>query len=75
MPAGVPETLTYSFTAVSASTSLTFMDISGFDSNAGWIDNVGIEVVPEPTTTMIFGVLLVPFGARMLRALRKNRVA
>jgi len=75
MPAGVPEVLTYSFTAVSASTTLTFMDTSGFDSNAGWIDNVTIEAVPEPTTTMIFGALLVPFGARILRTLRKNRGA
>jgi hypothetical protein len=75
VPAGVPEVLTYSFTAVSASTALTFMDTSGFDSNAGWIDNVTIEAVPEPTTTMIFGALLVPFGARILRTLRKNRGA
>ena len=75
MPAGVSEGLTYFFTAVSGSTSLTFMDTSGFDSNAGWIDNVTIEAVPEPATTVIFGAFLVPFGARMLRALRKNRVA
>ena len=75
VPAGVPEVLTYSFTAVSASTTLTFMDTSGFDSNAGWIDNVAIQVVPEPTTTMIFGALLVPFGARALRTLRKTRTA
>jgi hypothetical protein len=75
VPAGVPEVLTYSFTAVSGSTTLTFMDTSGFDSNAGWIDNVAIQVVPEPTTTMIFGALLVPFGARTLRTLRKNRTA
>ena len=75
VPAGVPEVLTYSFTAAAASTTLTFMDTSGFDSNAGWIDNVAIEVVPEPTTTMIFGALLVPFGVRTLRTLRKTRTA
>jgi len=75
LPPGVQEELTYVFTAVSASTTLTFMDTSGFDSNAGWIDNVAIEVVPEPTTTMIVGALLVPFGVRTLRTLRKNRVA
>jgi hypothetical protein len=51
------------------------MDTSGFDSNAGWIDNVAIQAVPEPTTMMIFGALVVPFGARILRTLRKNRVA
>ena len=75
LPAGVPQVLTYSFTAVSPTTTLTFMDTSGFDSNAGWIDKVAIQAVPEPTTTMIFGALLVPFGARILRTLRKNRVA
>jgi hypothetical protein len=75
LPAGVPQVLTYSFTAVSGSTTLTFMDTSGFDSNAGWIDNVAIQAVPEPTTMMIFGALVVPFGARILRTLRKNRVA
>jgi len=75
VPAGVPEVITYSFTAAAASTTLTFMDTSSFDSNAGWIDNVTIEPVPEPATTMIFGALLVPFGVRTLRTLRKNRVA
>jgi hypothetical protein len=74
LPAGVQEELTYSFTADSASTTLTFMDTSGFDSNAGWIDNVAIELVPEPPATMLVGVLLAPFGARALRTLRKNRV-
>ena len=75
LPPGVSEGLTYSFTAASASTTLTFMDTSGFDSNAGWIDNVAIQAVPEPTTMMIFGALLVPFGARTLRILRKSRAA
>lgn len=75
LPAGVPEVLTYSFTAAATSTTLTFMDTSGFDSNAGWIDNVTIAAVPEPATTMIFGAMLVPFGVGALRTLRKNRVA
>jgi hypothetical protein len=75
LPAGVSKVLTYSFTAASTSTALTFMDTSGFDSNAGWIDNVTIQVVPEPATTTIFGALLVPFGVKLLRIRRKNRVA
>ena len=49
---GIPDRtttpLTYSFTATSDSTTLTFMNISGFDSNAGWIDNVSLVAVPEP---------------------------
>lgn len=76
VPPGVSEVLTYSFAAVSANTTLTFMETSGFDSNASWIDNVTIEAVPEPAApTMIFGALLASFGVRVLRTLRKIRVA
>jgi hypothetical protein len=55
LPAGVPGlSLSYSFTANATSTILTFMDASGYDSNAGWIDNVAIQVVPEPTSVGCF---------------------
>ncbi len=53
------------FTAVSGSTTLTLMDISGFDSNAGWIDNVSIEVVPEPGTIAIISIALLPSAIRL----------
>lgn len=72
LPAGVPEVLTYSFTANATSTTLTFLDLSQMDSNAGWIDNITITSVPEPSTTIIFGALLVPFCVRLAR---KHRVA
>jgi hypothetical protein len=72
VPAGVPQALTYSFTAVSTSTTLTFLDTSGFDSNAGWIDNVSLALVPEPPTMIAGALLLLPFGASTLRILRKR---
>ncbi len=65
LPPGIPKVLTYSFTAVSSTTTLTFMDTSGFDSNAGWIDNVGIAVVPEPSTIAIISIALLPFAMRL----------
>ncbi|HEY5298613.1 MAG TPA: hypothetical protein VIK59_11900 [Verrucomicrobiae bacterium] len=56
LPAGVPQSPTYLFVATSTSTALTFMDLSGYDSNAGWIDNVAIQAVPEPMTVTILGL-------------------
>ena len=75
LPAGTPEVLTYSFTAASSSTTLTFMDTSGTDSNAGWIDNVAIQAVPEPAPGVIAAAFLLPFGLMFLRNLRRKRVA
>ena len=46
--AGLGESLAYDFVATTATTALTFMDASGFDSNAGWTDNVSVVAVPEP---------------------------
>ena len=40
-------TVTYDFTATATSTILTLRDLSGFDSNAAWIDNVTVNAVPE----------------------------
>ena len=76
-PAGslVPVVLNYQFVATSATTTLTFMDATGYDSNAGWIDNVRISAVPEPTTMLAGALLLLPFGASAFRILRKNRKA
>jgi hypothetical protein len=72
---GVTRNLTYTFTADATTSTLTFMDTSGFDSNAGWIDNVGVSAVPE-TTTMIMGAMLfLPFGMGTLRMLRKSHMA
>ncbi len=71
LPAGQPQVLSYLFAAISGSTTLTLMDISGFDSNAGWIDNVAIEVIPEPGTIAIISISLLPSAIR-LRLLRKR---
>jgi hypothetical protein len=64
--------LTYVFTANNASSTVTFMDTSGFDSNAGWIDNVSLTAVPETTTMIAGALLLLPFGASTLRVLRRR---
>jgi hypothetical protein len=73
---GTTRNLTYTFTAGATTSTLTFMDTSGFDSNAGWIDNVGISAaVPEPTTMVAGAMLLLPFGFSTLRMLRKTRTA
>ena len=53
VPAGFGESLVYDFVAASTTTTLTFMDASGYDSNAGWIDNVTVEAVPEPTAFIL----------------------
>lgn len=68
LPAGVPEVLTYSFTAASASTTLTFLETSGFDSNASWIDNITITAVPEPTTAAMLVVGFCALGLARRRA-------
>ena len=57
----------------------TIATMPGFDAaNPGGVTYNFISDVPEPTTmsmTMIAGALLLPFGARRLRMLRKNRTA
>lgn len=68
----IPVILSYSFVATSSATTLTFMDATGKDSNAGWIDNVSIVAVPEPATTIAAALLLLPFGASTIRILRRS---
>lgn len=67
----VPVSLSYLFTAIGTSTTLTFMDVTGKDSNAGWLDNVSISAVPEPATMIAGALLLLPFGVSTLRRFRK----
>jgi hypothetical protein len=76
-PAGnlIPVILSYSFVATTSMTTLTFMDVTGTDSNAGWIDNVSLVAVPEPTTIVAGALLLLPFGASLVRIMRKKREA
>lgn len=75
VPAGVNTVLTYYFTAISSATTLTFMDLTGFDSNAGWIDNVDLVAVPEPASVIAAALLLLPFGASTFRILRNHKQA
>lgn len=70
----IANSLTYTFTAAGADT-ITFQDLTGFDSNAGWIDNVRISAVPEPTTVIAGALLLLPLGASAIRFVRRNRGA
>lgn len=56
VPAGAGQTLTYDFAATTTATTLTFMDASGYDSNAGWIDNVSVAAVPEPATFSLVAI-------------------
>jgi len=68
LPAGVTERLRYSFTATAGSTTLTFMEPAGIDSNGAWMDNVAISVVPEPDQYVAaFGVALLGTGVWLRR--------
>jgi len=73
MPPGISEVLTYSFTAASDSTTLTFMELSGHDYNSGWIDNLTIQTVPEPSAAamMILCGFVSPFFVRRYLGIRK----
>jgi hypothetical protein len=48
------------------------MDLTGFDSNAGWIDNVSLIAVPETGTVLAGAILLLPFGISTIRVLRRK---
>ena len=74
MPPGISEVLTYSFTAASDSTTLTFMELSGHDYNSGWIDNLTIQTVPEPSAAamMILCGFVSPFFVRRYFGIRKS---
>ena len=58
-------TVTYDFVATGSSTTLAIKDQSGgFDSNAAWIDNVTINLVPEFSHWSLFaGFGLLVFGS------------
>ena len=47
---GSGASVSYSFKATGTSTILSLYEATGYDSNAGWIDNVVVSAVPEPTT-------------------------
>ena len=45
------------FTSDSPTTRLGFMDVSGSDDNASYVDNVSVSEVPEPTTLLPLGLI------------------
>lgn len=53
---GTGGTFTYSFVATSPLTTITFKDNTGFDSNAGWVDNVVFVAIPEPGVLSLAGL-------------------
>jgi hypothetical protein len=59
---GTGSTFTYLFTASSSLTTITFQDNTGADSNAGWIDNVQMVLIPEPGVLSLAGLSAVLFA-------------
>jgi hypothetical protein len=59
---GTGATFTYAFTASSGLTTITFMENTFSDSNAGWIDNVQMVLIPEPGTLSLAGLSAVLFA-------------
>lgn len=59
---------TFSFVADSTTTRLSFVDISTFDDNTSFVDNVSVTVVPEPSSVVLLFV-----GALGLRAVGRRR--
>jgi hypothetical protein len=59
---GTGATFTYSFTASSPLTTITFMENTFSDSNAGWIDNVQMVLIPEPGVLGLAGLSVVLFA-------------
>jgi hypothetical protein len=75
-PTSDPEgiySLSYTFKATSPTTILTFMDASGYDSNAGWIDNVTVSVVPEPYEYGLVGIAAIFCSAGWHRFARRSK--
>jgi PEP-CTERM motif len=47
----------FAFTADSTTTRLSFVDTSGSDDNASFLDNVSVSEVPEPMTLLSLGLI------------------
>jgi hypothetical protein len=54
---------------------LEFRGTGNSDSYGALIDNVSLVAVPEPATVVAGALLLLPFGASMVRIMRKKREA
>lgn len=55
---GILQTVGFNFIATNAQIRVTIQDISGGDTNSGWIDNVSVTLVPEAATWGALGGLL-----------------
>ena len=55
---GILQTVGFNFTATNSQIRVTIQDISGSDTNSGWIDNVSVTLVPEAATWGALGGLL-----------------
>ncbi len=62
---GTSGNFSYSFTATSPLTTITIRDNTFFDSNAGWVDNVQMSLVPEPGAASLFGLAALVFAGRL----------
>lgn len=49
-PQGVLTKVGFNFTATNSQIRVVIQDISGADTNSGWVDNVSITLVPEAGT-------------------------
>jgi large repetitive protein len=58
-----------------AMNTLEFVGTGIQDSYGALVDNVSLEVVPEPTTMIAGALLLLPFGASAIRILRNRKQA
>ena len=54
----------FSFIPDSATTRLSFVDTSGSDDNASFVDNVSVTVVPEPIMMIPMGLIILAFRRR-----------
>ena len=55
---------TFTFTADMNTTRLSFVDTSGFDDNASYVDNVSVTEVPEPATLLPIGLVALAWWRR-----------
>ena len=55
--------MSFQFVADSATTRLSFRDISGVDDNYSFVDNVSVSAIPEPATALLVGLGLVGMAA------------
>jgi hypothetical protein len=72
-PQGILANVGFNFLATSSDLRVVIQDISGSDTNAGWVDNASIVLVPEAATWgALGGVLALALMWRRWRAARRT---